>query len=312
MSKSLLHCPGPAHWRGCLAVTAFAVLFILGSASAPSARPLVVGSISLDPVGEARILQPFADYLASQLTSRGIVGGKVVIAESIDEMVSLFRAQNVDLLVHSSVSALMVNELSGSKFLLRRWRDGRNAHRSVVIVRKDSPISFLSELSDETVAFEEPFSTTGFMLPALAMASTGLRMVPLDGTAQTPPQGTVGYVMGYDSETQMAWVERHQVAAAALAETDYKALVGSALTPLRVLYASPVVPDHVVVYGAHLDGDLVSRIRETLLNAHDSRQGADMLDAFERTTMFDDIPPDMFQNMKALIPGLRRLLETGN
>lgn len=284
----------------------------LGPAEPAWARTLVVGSISLDPVGEARAFQPFVDYLAGKLRSQGIDQGKVVVADSIDKMAAMIRARTVDLFVDSSVTALMMNELSGSHFLLRRWREGRDAYRSVVVVRSESRFSFLSDLSNETVAFEEPFSTTGFMLPAMAMISSGLRLAPLDGVEQKPPKGSVGYVTGYDSETQITWVERKQVAAVGMAEGDYKSLVASALVPLRILYTSPVVPDHVVVYGAHLDEALVSHIRDVLLTAHNTREGADMLDAFEQTTMFDEIPPHLLSNVVTLAPGLHRLTEAGS
>ena len=107
-------------------------------------------------------------------------------------MAAMIREKEVDLLIDSSVTALLVNELAGSKFLLRRWKNGQEAYRSVVVVRQDSRFNFLSDLAGETVAFEETFSTSGFMLPVLGMARSGLRLVPLDDLGQTPPpEGTL-------------------------------------------------------------------------------------------------------------------------
>jgi len=304
--------PGKSRSANCLVVLVLIFAASFGVCSAASARVLVLGSISLDPVGEARVFQPFVDYLADKLSSYGIRRGEVAVADSVDRMASMIREKEVDLLIDSSVTALLVNELAGSKFLLRRWKNGQDAYRSVVVVRQDSRFNFLSDLAGETVAFEETFSTSGFMLPVLGMASSGLRLVPLDGLAQAPPPDAVGYVMGYDSETQMTWVERNQVAAAGLAENDFKQLSRSALVPLRILYTSPVVPYHVVVYGKHLDHGLVSRIRAILLNAHDSREGADTLDGFDQTTMFDEIPTDLLQNVMTLRPGLTKLWGVDN
>ena len=294
---------------GFLAALMLLFSFSILAAGAADARRLTIGSISLDPVGEVRAYQPFADFLSAMLRSSGIDGAGVVVAESIDQMARLVREKQVDLFIDSSVSALMVNQLAGSKFLLRRWKEGRDANRSVVVVRANSRFWKFSDLSGETVAFEQPFSTSGFMLPAMAMAGSGLTLVQLGGTAQTPPRGTVGYVMGHDAETQLTWVEREQVAAAAMSEGAYRDLAPTALTPLRVLYASPIVPDHVVVYGAHLEEALVSRIRTVLLNAHNSQHGADVLDDFERTTMFDEIPQPLLGNVMALAPGVLRLME---
>lgn len=309
---SIFRYPGPSGPAGRLTAVLILLFLSIGVAGSAFGRTLVVGSISLDPVGEARVFQPFADFLAKKLRSQGIDGGKVVVADSIDKMAAMIRDREVDLFVDSSVTALMVNELAGSEFLLRRWKEGRDAYRSVVVVRRESGITSLTDLSGETVAFEEPFSTSGFVLPALAISRVGLRLVPLSGTAEMPPNGAVGYVMGYDNETQMTWVERHQVTAAAMAERDYHDLAETALTPLRVLYVSPQVPYHVVVYGKHLNHVIVGRIRAILLNAHDSKQGVEMLDSFQRTTMFDEIPSELLNNVTTLAPGLTRIMDTGN
>lgn len=298
---------GVSRTAACLALAFMLLSVPIGGCGAAAARTLVIGSISLDPVGETRAYQQFADFVAGKLGSQGIDGGKVTVADSIEKMAELIRLEKVDLFIDSSVTALMVNELAGSKFLLRRWKSGRDRYRSVVFVRRESRFNTLADLVNESIAFEETFSTTGFMLPILAMSEVGMRLVPLDGLAQSPPDGAVGYVLGYDSETQMTWVERHQVAAAAMSENDYRSLAMSALVPLRVIYTSPTVPHHVVVYGSHLDDSLVARIRGILLNAHDSPQGADMLDGFEQTTMFDEIPEDLLNNVRKLAPGLRSL-----
>ncbi|WP_338033046.1 phosphate/phosphite/phosphonate ABC transporter substrate-binding protein [Hwanghaeella grinnelliae] len=303
--------PGTCRSVNCLAILVFLLVVFNSGGGVASARVLVLGSISLDPVGVVRVSQPFVDYLAEKLSSYGIKRGEVAVADSVAGMASLMREKKVDLLIDSSVTALLVNERAGSKFLLRRWKDGRDAYRSVVVVRQDSRFNFLSDLVGETVALEESFSTSGFMLPVLGMASSGLRLVPLDGLAQVPPPDAVGYVMGYDSETQMTWVERNQVAAAGLAENDFKQLAKSALVPLRVVYTSPIVPYDVVVYGKHLDHGLVSRIRAILLSAHDTREGANTLDGFDQTTMFDEIPAELLRNVTTFGPELTRLLEGG-
>ena len=309
MTRAGFHRPGARRSANSLAILVFLFAVSFGGCGAASSRVLVLGSISLDPAGEARVFQPFADFLAAKLSSYGIKRGEVAVADSVDRMASMIREKEVDLLIDSSVSALLVNELAGSDFLLRRWKDGQDAYRSVVVVRQDSRLNFLSDLAGETIAFEESFSTAGFMLPVLGMASAGLRLVPLDGLAHAPPPDAVGYVMGFDSETQMTWVERNQVTAAGMAEKDFQQLSKSSLVPLRVLYTSPVVPYHVVVYGKHLDQGLVSRIRAILLNAHDSREGAATLDGFDQTTMFDEIPEDLLRNVMTLRSELTKLWE---
>lgn len=288
---------------------AFAVL-ALSSPSVTWAKTLNIGTISADPVDEIRVFQPFADYLAGKLANDGIDAATVVIAADIHQMAALLKSGKVDLFIDSSVTALVINKLSGSEYMLRRWKKGRGQYRSVVFVRDDSAITSLEDLKGKTIAFEEPFSTSGFMLPALSIGRQGLSMFPLESTYSPPPADKVGYIMAYDNETQATWVERGRVQAAAMAEGDFEDLAKTALMPLRALFITPYVPYHVISHRPGLDAGLVARIKTVLKSAHETERGASVLGAFERTSKFDDIPAPLladvlkFEPFLNLIPAL--------
>lgn len=247
------------------------------------AKTLKIGTISAAPVDEIRTFQPFADYLAGELADDGIVAVKVVIAADVHQMAALLKSGDVDLYIDSSITALVVNKLSGSEYMLRRWKKGRGQYRSVIFVRDESAITSLADLKGKTIAFEEPFSTSGFMLPALSMGRQGLELIHLDSTYAAPPADKVGYIMAFDNETQAAWVERKRVQAAAMAESDFEDLSKTSLEPLRALFITPYVPYHVVTRRPGLDEPLMERIKTVLKAAHETERGSAMLGAFERT-----------------------------
>jgi len=110
--------------------------------------------------------------------------------------------------------------------------------------------------------------------------------------------------MAYDAETQMVWLERKRVHAAAMAEDDFKDFFTTALIPLRTLHTTSFVPYHVVTHRAGLDPLLVERIKTVLKHAHETEQGQTVLQAFERTTKFDDIPPALLKNVMNFRPQL--------
>jgi len=269
-----------------------------------------LGTISASPVAETRIFQPFADHLAGLLSEDGIVTVKVVVAADIHQMAALLKSGQVDLFIDSSVAALTVNHLSGSEYMLSRWKKGREKYRSVVFVRDDSPITHLKDLKGKVIAFEEPFSTSGFMLPAMTLHQGGLELREMAATHSIPPAGTAGFVMAYDNETQVAWLERGRVQAAAMAEKDYKDFAKTALVPLRVLLETPYVPYHVMVHRAGLDAALIARIKTVLKSAHETESGLAILQAFERTAKFSDIPPDLLDNVLVLKPQLHLITNT--
>ena len=268
------------------------------------AQTLTIGTISATPVKETHAFQPFADYLAGRLAEDGIKTVKVVVAANIEDMAALLKSGGVDLFIDSSVTALAVNELSGSQYMLSRWKKGREKYRSVIFVRADSPIASLADMNGKVIAFEEPFSTSGFMLPALTMHRLGLKLNEVATVTSVPPVGSVGYVMAYDNETQLAWLERGRVQAAAMAEKDFKDFAKTALTPLRALYSTPYVPYHVMVHRADLGAGLVTRIKVVLTSAHETEPGRTVLQAFERTAKFDVIPAPLLTEVLSLQPYL--------
>lgn len=272
------------------------------------AKPLTIGTISAVPVDEVRVFQPFADFLAELLADDGIDEGKVVIAETVNQMAALLKSGEVDLFIDSSVTALVVNKLSGSQFMLRRWKKDRGQYRSVIFVSDDSPIKALDDLKDKLIAFEEPFSTSGYMLPALAIRRQGLKLNEVTSVQSVPPFETIGYIMAYDNETQAAWLERGRVQAAGMSEDDFQGVSNTALKPFRALHVTPFVPYHVVSHRPMLDVRLVERIKAVLKSAHETEPGREILARFERTTKFDDIPPSLLDNVLQFEPFLQKLI----
>ncbi len=304
MSYFKRHPSRPLGWIG-LREALFVTCMIACLAAGPSvAKTLTIGTISASPVEEIETFQPFADFLAGKLAADGIDTVKVVIASDVADITQKLKDGEIDLSIDSSVTALVINELTGSTFLVRRWKKQRPKYRSVIFVSKDSPIERISDLKGKKIAFEEPFSTSGFMLPALTMRLDGLKLKRLTSVRGKPGQDEVGDIMAFDNETQVAWVERGLVHAAAMSEGDLKDFTRTALKPFRSILFTPYVPYHVVSVRPGLDLELAKRIATVLKKLHETEEGAAMLMEFEKTSKFDDIPEELLKNVEALQPYL--------
>ncbi len=264
------------------------------------AEILTIGTISADPIDEARTFQPFSEYLSAELSGIGVQSVQIKIANSIDHAVKMLKTKELDFFIDSSVTASHVNTLSGSRFLLRRWKKARDKYRSVIFVNADSPVTTLAELQGQTVAFEEQFSTSGYILPAVALLKSGQKLSPLSSFRTPAPADKVGFVMANDNETQIVWLERDKVAAAAMSESDFLKFSKDALKPMRIVYTTPYVPYHVISHRADLDQKYIDRVKEILLAAHQSGNGRKYLEAFERTTQFDEIPEELLSAVEEL------------
>jgi phosphonate transport system substrate-binding protein len=275
-------------------------------ANGPTAAPdatgvLTFGSVSLSPAQEYGLFRPFASYVASKLGGVGIGRGRVVVVDSISQMVDELEAGRVDVYIDSPFPVAFVRQHADVQLPLRRWKWGSDSYRSIVFTRADSGITTLDELSGHVVAFGEPFSTSGFLMPKAALASAGLKLVNYADPAASIPANRVGYMFSNDAENTMFWVLKGKVFAGAVNADYYKPLAGSRINELRVLHTTEPVPRNVVCFRSGLGGDLIQAVERVLLAMHLTAEGRRILDDFEGTTKFDRFPNGAEQDLASIM-----------
>ena len=287
--------------------TLLIVLLLWMLTSSAMSTTIVISTISSDPLSELRVFRPFADYLARTLPEKsGVKQVDVKIAGSIPQAINWLKKGKIDLFIDSSITALTVNKQSGATLMLRRWKKGRGEYRSVIFARADRQITSLSDLKGKVIAFEEPFSTSGYMLPAMELMLNGIELEVLSSPRDLPTPNTVGAIMAYDNETQITWVERDIVTAAAMSERDYIDFEKNALEPLQIIQTTEFVPYHVISQRDGFDQTLSRQIKEVLKKAHETEQGRAVLKGFG-TLKFDEIPEGLLANALKFEPHLDSL-----
>jgi phosphonate transport system substrate-binding protein len=281
----------PSGRRNLLIVMVWGLLATIGHPSMGAARDLVLGSISNEPNDEMRDWMPFASYLGSALAPDGISRGRIIIADSSKRMAELLSAGQVDLYIDSPIVTLLVSELSGSRLMARRWKGGKATYKSVIIVRQDSGITNLRDLRGKRIAYQERYSTTGYLLPHLALLEAGLDLFEIPQFDYPMPPNKLAYVFSQKDENTLAWILRGHVDAGATSDSHFEK-TGKQLG-LAVIYESPEIPRHIVSYRRDLADPLAQRIRDVLLTMHTTIEGRRVLESFEHTTRFDEISENM-------------------
>ena len=260
----------------------------LACASAP-ARPLIIGAISGNPAEEVASYHPLAAHLAGRLRGFGIEGARVTVVPDIPAMIMLMRSGGADLLFDSPFPSIEVNRAAGSRPLLRQWKGGKSAYRSLVLVKQEHSAKSLKDLLGAVIVFEDSYSTSGFLLPRGALVAEGLPLREIaSGTKPSPAE--LGYVFSGSQENSIAWLLRARVDAAAVGNHDYDKLRKAEKDGLRILHQTPEVPRHMVNVRAGLPEPMVGKIRETLLAMEHSEEGRRILAGAARTTRFDEFP----------------------
>ena len=219
--------------RPAVAAALFAAVFALPADAAAQvrqapkvadeARPTIVaGKVTSDPRKHRPRLKRMADYLAAKLSGSGV--GGVVMTKDNAGMIRHLRDGTVDLVSETALSAMRFAEEAGVEILLRESKSGVAAYSTIFFTRKDSPIATLADLRGRTVGFEDPASTSAFLIPLARLRDQGLETMELSSPRDKPPPDKVGYAFAYGELNLVTWVARELVAAGAFSDVDWRTL----------------------------------------------------------------------------------------
>lgn len=262
----------------------------LTSPSYVSAEPVVIGSVHREAAAEIKKFLPLANYLGKHLQPEGVSEARIVVAQDVSQMGMLLKNGKVDLYIDSPFTSIAVSLHSGSKLLLQRWKRGRAEYRSVIFIKKNSHLQRIDDLKGNVLAFEEPFSSSGYFIPKMALAREGLKLVP-EQDATKPLNGQeVRYVFSLDDENTVVQVLRGKVTAGATDDQTYERETQRYPNGLKAIYTTSSFPRHLVSCRVDLAPKLVTRIKQVLIEMDQSPEGRNALKQFEETTKFDEIP----------------------
>jgi phosphonate transport system substrate-binding protein len=298
-----------------------AILFLLlltscGGGAAPTAtevttvapsesRPIVLGDISDDPAEVIEGTQPLADYLAANLKEYGITEGQVRIATSTEELAQMLADGEVDLYFDSTYPATLISDQVGAKIILRRWRFGVEEYQSVIFASNDSGITSVEQLPGHMVAMDAPYSTSGFMLPAVYLTEHGLKLVGKKSQGDPVASNEIGFVFSYDDENTLQWVLSGLTDAGVTDDFHFDVdFSEEARSQLVELARTEATPRQVGLVRPGLDEELTQAMIGVLTSMHETEEGQAALESFQ-TTKFDEFP----DGINAATQRMREMME---
>lgn len=261
-------------------------------------RLISVGTVGQDVTKYITRMQSTADYLVAKLSDKDTkYQGKVIIAKTVEDMVRLLKDQEIDLYFESPVTMLLVAERSGAEPFLVRWKQGVPEYHSVFIVKKESPIKTLDDFVGKTIIFENPESTSGYLMPKAYLIGKGYDVSPL------PANDNIAYVFSGEDENTFLWLFEGRGDIGATSNIDLERAPTTIKEQLRVVDRTMDVPRHMVAHRSDLEPELVEKIKQILLNMDEDLEGIVALRNFEESTKYDEI-----SNKEELFDNIRKML----
>ena len=251
---------------------------------------ITLGDIDPDePAKKVARFQPLADYLARSLSNYGIGAGRVRIARDIDEMGTLLKDGTVSIYMDSLFPTVSVQELSGSEIIARRWKDRVPTYWSTFVALRDSGFDEVSDFKGAVIAFEEPHSTSGFLLPAGTLAQRGHVLTEIAAVNAHVALEEIGYIFSGDEENTFELIQRGDVAGGGVSNDDFAGLPDETKKLFVAFDRTVEVARQLVSVAPGLDTALTEEVRRLLFELDQSDEGRDILDGLKNTLKFDDL-----------------------
>ena len=302
-----------------LLLVALVVLLPLGTLQAQAvasptadvdAGVLVLGRISDDPKSHYEQLKPLLEYVVPKMANVGIRSGRILMARDFQQMASYMRRGRVDWVTETSGNAVLLEQRAGARSMLITERDGASRYHGVFFVRRDSPIRTLKELAGHSVAFQSPYSTSAYYLPASMLLDAGQRMELLLSPMDRPPADSVGYLFARTELNITTWVHKRLVDAGVLSNLDWASperLPPAFAADFRIIAESQEVPRALVLTRAGMAPKIEARLREVLMEASSDPDAGEAMRLFLGTSRFLPVDTDDRKALDQLGTGVARV-----
>jgi phosphonate transport system substrate-binding protein len=203
--------------------------------------------------------EPMRAYLEEKLGRRV----KFFTASSYGGVIEAMKQDKVDVAFFGPFSYVLAEEEAGAEaFAVGVRSNGKSNYHSIFVVPRDSNIKSLADLKGKSVAFVDPASTSGALIPTYAIKKA---------TGMMPEEffGELTYVGSHD-RAEIA-VKYGTVDAAADSDISYNNMLEKGFITKQtnlILWKSEPLPGSPLTYREDLDATLKAQLREIILNAH--------------------------------------------
>jgi len=158
----------------------------------------------------------------------------------------------------------------------------------------------VSDLKGKMIAFEDPHSTSGYLLPKAALLQAGLQLTEYSDPTASVPADRVGYVFTRADDNTVFWVLRDRVTAGATSNLDLTEHAKDRESELRVIDRTAPVPRQMVAHRPSMDSALVAAVSDVFTSMEADEEGQKVLQQFDKTTRFDQLPENSEASLRAI------------
>ncbi|PCI27145.1 MAG: hypothetical protein COB67_09220 [SAR324 cluster bacterium] len=263
------------------------IVFILFSSnSLVASEKWNLGMIDSSPSKMIKRFTPLLNYLKA----KGLPIGKVVTTKNLKQMVRKFQRGQVHFLFDSPNNSIRIMDEVGALPILIREKGGVKQYNAAIFVSKNSSVQTFADLVGKVIAFEDPESTSSYLLPRNLLDQAGLDLVK----SRKPVSGKVAYYFSKDDKNTIFQVKSGKLAQAG----GIQAIQVRGKSEFRLLSPeSAYVPRHILLVKKGLD---YLKFKQVLLAMKQDPAAQAALKSMKTPTGFSEFESDPLQTMQGV------------
>ncbi len=264
--------------------------FITASSASEEQNQIILGLPAYRSAVELyKSFMPLADHLSRELNIPVKIHSETIYENHLQNL----KNGTIDIAFMGPALYVLYTERYGRVPLLAGFEtNGSKTFKGYIVVRKDSPITRLSELKGKKIAFGDSQSTMGFLVPCYLMmrAGVGLKNLGSYKFLDNHENVVLGVLSGsYDAGT--------------IREDIYNRYAGEGL---RALAVSESLPDHIFVARRGLSKEMINKITDILISLKDSPEGRTILGSIKRNlTALVPVRDNEYNRLRQIIKELK-------
>lgn len=239
-----------------------------------------------DPAAISIKYTPLLDLVAATI-GRDI---RLVQKSSYEGLQAAFVAGEVDFGILNCFSYLKLRREYGITPICRRVVNNRSTYQCYLIVRHDSPIRSYADLRGKVIAFSDPSSTSGAILPRLMLRQNGI----------DPEQDPARIIFVGKHDSAFFAILNWSADAAAVASHLFDATDAAIRNKIRILDQSIPVPLGPLVVRNTLPPDLKARLQAAFIGLDRTDAGRQVLQQAE-VNRYEETSDADFDAVRALM-----------
>jgi phosphonate transport system substrate-binding protein len=253
----------------------------------------VIAKMSGDPRKTLPKLQALANYLRPILAEAGIKTVDVANLSTVEEMEQALAEGRADLVSETVFAAHKVEQSGLAEIVLREWKGGAAEYRAVFVARRDSSLSSIADIRGRRLMLQDPNSTSGYMLPLLALRRMGMAPVPIDAGAPLPE--SVRYFSASETKVKDEFIIVSTVVtggadAGVISNLDWEDPSVNPLLyreQLKIIHNTAPILRQVTLLRRSLAGPVRDKVLKALTEAHLVEAGRAALSAYYKVKKFE-------------------------